>query len=172
MAAWKIGPALATGNSVILKPAEQTSLSALRLAELAAEAGLPAGVFNVVPGFGPTAGQAIGRHAGIDMVAFTGSTEVGRLFLRYAAESNLKRIILECGGKSPQVVLADAADLDAIAQHAVNAAFWNMGENCSCGSRLIVHQSLREALLERIVALARHVDGGRSRSTRRRGSAR
>jgi gamma-glutamyl-gamma-aminobutyraldehyde dehydrogenase len=155
MAAWKIAPALATGNSVILKPAEQTSLSALRLAELGAEAGLPNGVFNVVPGFGPTAGQAIGRHPDIDMVAFTGSTEVGRLFLRYAAESNLKRVILECGGKSPQIVLADASDLDAVAGQVVNAAFWNMGENCSCGSRLVVHQAVRDPLLEKVLALAR-----------------
>ena len=155
MTAWKIGPALATGNSVVLKPAEQTSLSALLMARLAAEAGLPAGVFNVVPGFGPTAGQAIGRHPDVDMVAFTGSTEVGRLFLRYAAESNLKRVILECGGKSPQIVLADAPDLDGVAAHAVNAAFWNMGENCSCGSRLIVHESVKAALLDKILALAR-----------------
>jgi gamma-glutamyl-gamma-aminobutyraldehyde dehydrogenase len=154
MAAWKVGPALAAGNSVVLKPAEQTSLSALRMAELAGEAGIPAGVFNVVPGLGETAGQAIGRHADIDMAAFTGSTEVGRFFLRYAAESNLKRVILECGGKSPQVVMADAPDLDAVAQHAVNAAFWNMGENCSCGSRLIVHDSIKDALVEKIACLA------------------
>lgn len=155
MVAWKIGPALAAGNSVVVKPAEQTSLSALRMAELAAEAGVPAGVFNVVPGFGPTAGQAIGRHPDVDMVAFTGSTEVGRLFLKYSAESNLKRIILECGGKSPQVVLADAPDLELIAQNAVNSAFWNMGENCSCGSRLIVHESLRSQLVDRIATLAK-----------------
>ncbi len=154
MAAWKLGPALAAGNSVVLKPAELTSLSALRMAELAAEAGLPAGVLNVVPGFGPGAGEPIGRHGDVDLVAFTGSTEVGRLFLRYSAESNLKRITLECGGKSPQVVLADAADLDAVAMHAVNAAFWNMGENCSCGSRLIVHQSVKDALVEKVINLA------------------
>ncbi len=155
MAAWKIGPALAAGNSVVLKPAEQTSLSALRMAELAAAAGLPEGVFNVVPGFGPTAGQAIGRHPDVDMAAFTGSTEVGRLFLKYSAESNLKRVILECGGKSPQVVLADPPDLDLIAQNAVSSAFWNMGENCSCGSRLIVHASVKDDLLNRLVKLAR-----------------
>jgi gamma-glutamyl-gamma-aminobutyraldehyde dehydrogenase len=155
MAAWKIGPALATGNSVVLKPAELTSLSALRMAELAAEAGLPAGVFNVVPGYGPTAGQAIGRHMDVNMVAFTGSTEVGRLFLKYSAESNLKRIILECGGKSPQVVLADAPDLDLVANNAVGAAFWNMGENCSCGSRLIVHKKLKDDLVARVAKLAR-----------------
>jgi gamma-glutamyl-gamma-aminobutyraldehyde dehydrogenase len=153
MAAWKIGPALAAGNSVVLKPAEQTSLSAVRLAELALEAGLPPGVFNVVPGFGPTAGAALGRHMDVDMVAFTGSTEVGRLFLKYAAESNLKRIILELGGKSPQLVMADAPDLDAVAANAVNAAFWNMGENCSCGSRLIVQRSVKDALLEKLTKL-------------------
>ncbi len=154
MAAWKLGPALGAGNSVVLKPAEQTSMSALRMAELAVEAGLPPGALNVVPGMGETAGQAIGRHMDVDMAAFTGSTEVGRLFLRYSAESNLKRVILECGGKSPQVVLADPPELDTIAAHAVNAAFWNMGENCSCGSRLIVHESVKDALVEKIAALA------------------
>ncbi len=155
MAAWKLGPALAAGNSVVLKPAELTSLSAIRMAELAAEAGLPAGVLNVVPGLGETAGQAIGRHLDVDMVAFTGSTEVGRCFLRYAAESNLKRIILECGGKSPQVVFEDAPDLDSVANNAVGAAFWNMGENCSCGSRLIVHKRIKDELVERVAKLAK-----------------
>ncbi|MBM4155435.1 MAG: aldehyde dehydrogenase [Lentisphaerae bacterium] len=155
MAAWKLGPALATGNSVVLKPAELTSLSAIRMAELAAEAGLPAGVFNVVPGLGETAGQAIGRHMDVDMVAFTGSTEVGRYFLKYAAESNLKRIILECGGKSPQVVFEDALDLENVANNAVGAAFWNMGENCSCGSRLIVHTKIKDELVERVAKLAK-----------------
>jgi gamma-glutamyl-gamma-aminobutyraldehyde dehydrogenase len=152
MAAWKLGPALAAGNSVVLKPAELTSLSALRMAELAAEAGLPPGVLNVVPGLGETAGQAIGRHPDVDLVAFTGSTEVGRYFLKYSAESNLKRVLLECGGKSPQVVFADAPELDAVAEQAVNAAFWNMGENCSCGSRLIVHRKIQDELVARVVA--------------------
>lgn len=155
MAAWKIGPALAAGNSVILKPAELSSLSALRVAELAVEAGIPEGVLNVVPGLGETAGRAIGEHMDIDVVTFTGSTEVGRLFLQYAAASNLKRITLECGGKSPQVIMADAVNLDLVAEHATNAAFWNMGENCSCGSRLIVHRDVREELLERIVEKTR-----------------
>jgi 4-(gamma-glutamylamino)butanal dehydrogenase len=155
MAAWKLGPALAAGNSVVLKPAELTSLSAIRMAELAAEAGVPAGVLNVVPGLGETAGQAIGRHMDVDMVAFTGSTEVGRCFLRYAAESNLKRIILECGGKSPQVVFEDAPDLDHVANNAVGAAFWNMGENCSCGSRLIVHKNIKDDLVARVAKLAK-----------------
>jgi len=155
MAAWKIGPALATGNSVLLKPAELTSLSALRMAELATEADLPQGVFNVLPGLGGTAGQAIGLHMDIDMVAFTGSTEVGRLFLSYAAKSNLKRIILECGGKSPQVVMADAPEIDTVAENALSGAFWNMGENCSCGSRLIVHESLKDRLLRRLIELCK-----------------
>ncbi len=155
MVAWKIGPALATGNSVVLKPAELTSLSAIRMAELAAEAGVPTGVFNVVPGFGETAGRAIGRHMDVDMVAFTGSTEVGRYFLKYSADSNLKRITLECGGKSPQVVFADAPDLDMVATNAVSAGFWNMGENCSCGSRLIVHKSVKDELVTKIAKLAK-----------------
>jgi hypothetical protein len=109
----------------------------------------------VVPGLGETAGQAIGRHMDVDMVAFTGSTEVGRYFLKYAAESNLKRIILECGGKSPQVVFEDAPDLDTVANNAVGAAFWNMGENCSCGSRLIMHKRIKDGLVARIAKLAK-----------------
>ena len=151
MAAWKAAPALAAGNSVIVKPAELTSLSALRMAELAAEAGLPDGVLNVVPGLGETAGQALGRHMDVDMVAFTGSTEVGRYFLKYAADSNLKQITLECGGKSPQLVLADPPDLDIVAEQVLVAGLMNMGENCSCGSRLIVHRSVRDALVERLI---------------------
>ena len=152
MAAWKAAPALAAGNSIVVKPAELTSLSTLRMAELASEAGLPDGVFNVVPGLGETAGQALGRHPDVDMVSFTGSTEVGRYFLGYAAESNLKRVVLECGGKSPQIVLADPPDLDLVAEQVLIAGYMNMGENCSCGSRLIVHRSVRDALLERLVA--------------------
>jgi gamma-glutamyl-gamma-aminobutyraldehyde dehydrogenase len=150
MMAWKIGPALAAGNSLVIKPAKQTSLSALRMAEIAAEAGLPAGVLNVVPGSGAVLGPALCRHMEVDMVAFTGSTSVGRDLLRYSAESNLKRIILELGGKNPQVVLADA-DLDNVAPHAVNSAFWNMGENCSSGSRLIVHRSVKDELLKKFL---------------------
>jgi gamma-glutamyl-gamma-aminobutyraldehyde dehydrogenase len=152
MAGWKLGPALITGNSVILKPAELTSLATLRLAELAFEAGIPAGVLNVVPGLGHTAGKAIGLHPDIDMTAFTGSTEVGRLFLEYSAKSNLKRVVLECGGKNPQVVMGDAGDLQAVASNVLSAAFWNMGENCSAGSRLIVHRSIKDALLEEILS--------------------
>ena len=156
MMAWKIGPALAAGNSVIVKPAEQTSLTALRLAELASEAGLPRGVLQVLPGMGPDVGEPIGRHMDIDMVSFTGSTETGRLFLKYAAESNLKKVVLECGGKNPAVVLEDAEDLDLVAGHIVNSAFWNMGENCSASSRLIVHEAVKDKLLKRILARTKH----------------
>lgn len=152
MAAWKLGPILATGNAVVIKPAQLTSLSLLRAAELAAEAGLPAGVLNVVPGPGATVGTAIARHPGIDAVAFTGSTEVGRTFLSHAAETNLKRVALELGGKSPQVVMADAGDLDRVAERVAAAIFWNMGENCSAGSRLLVDRRVKGALLERLVA--------------------
>jgi gamma-glutamyl-gamma-aminobutyraldehyde dehydrogenase len=151
MAAWKLGPILATGNAVVIKPASQTSLSLLRMAELGAEAGLPPGVLNVVTGPGETIGEAIGRHPLIDAVAFTGSTEVGRRFLHWSAESNLKRVVLELGGKSPQLVFADAPGLDLIEEDIADAIFWNMGENCSAGSRLIVQRSLRDELLDRLV---------------------
>ncbi|MCE2517144.1 MAG: aldehyde dehydrogenase [Alphaproteobacteria bacterium] len=155
MLAWKIGPALAAGNSVIVKPAEQTPLTALRLAELAMEAGVPRGVFQVLPGDGPTTGQPIGLHGDIDMVSFTGSTETGRLFLSYAAQSNLKKVTLECGGKNPAIVLDDAEDLESVAGHIVNGAFWNMGQNCSATSRLIVHKDIKDALMEKIMAHVR-----------------
>jgi len=155
MAAWKLGPILATGNSVVVKPARQTSLSALRLAELAAEAGIPEGVVNVVPGNGSVIGAALCKHMDVDAVAFTGSTEVGRQLLEYSAQSNLKRIVLELGGKNPQVVLESAGDLDYIAAQVVNCVFWNMGENCSSGSRLIVHRKLKDALLARMLNVAR-----------------
>ena len=128
MAAWKLGPILSMGNSVIIKPAEITSLSTIRLAELALEAGIPPGVFNVVPGLGAEAGQALGRHMDVDCCAFTGSTAVGRKFLEYAAQSNLKRIVLELGGKSPQIVMSDVTDLTTTARHVASAAFWNMGK--------------------------------------------
>lgn len=155
MMAWKIGPALAAGNSVIVKPAEQTSLTALRLAEVAHMAGVPRGVLQVLPGDGPGVGEPLGMHMGVDMVSFTGSTETGRRFLRYAADSNLKKVTLECGGKNPAVVLEDAENLDHVASHVVNAAFWNMGENCSASSRLIVHKAVKAPLMERIVARMR-----------------
>jgi len=155
MLAWKIGPALAAGCSVVVKPAEETSLTALRIAELAMEAGIPGGVFNVVPGSGPDVGEPLGRHLDVDAVSFTGSTETGRRFLRYAAESNLKEVTLEMGGKNPSVVLDDAENLDRVAAHIVNGAFWNMGENCSATSRLIVQKGVKEELLKRIFAHAR-----------------
>ncbi len=155
MLAWKIGPALAAGCSVVVKPAEQTSLTALRVAELAHEAGVPDGVFNVVTGTGAQAGEPLGLHGDVDMVSFTGSTATGRRFLRYAADSNLKRVVLECGGKNPAVVCDDAEDLDLVAEQVVNGAFWNMGENCSATSRLIVHASVKDELLKRIGAYMR-----------------
>ena len=145
MLAWKIGPALATGNSVVIKPPELASLTTLRLAELAHQAGVPAGVVNVVPGLGHVAGKALGLHMDVDMVAFTGSTEVGRAFLRYSADSNLKGIVLECGGKNPQIVMADCRDqLDTVAADLADAAFWNAGQNCSAGSRILVHESIKD----------------------------
>jgi gamma-glutamyl-gamma-aminobutyraldehyde dehydrogenase len=153
--AWKLGPALAAGNSVIVKPPEQAPLSTLRLAELASEAGLPDGVLNVVPGLGEVAGRALGLHMDVDMVAFTGSAQVGRHFLRYAADSNLKDVVLECGGKSPQIVMADASrDIRYVADQLTNAAFWNAGQNCTCGSRILVDRSVQEELLETMSELA------------------
>lgn len=151
MYAWKVAPALAAGNSVIVKPAELTSLSAYRMTQLAHQAGIPADVLMLVTGLGEVAGEALGRHMDVDVVSFTGSTEVGRYFLRYSAESNLKEIVLECGGKSPQVIFEDA-DLDGLVDHVLAAAFWNMGENCSCGSRVIVQASIEQPLLERLKA--------------------
>ncbi|MFH0195548.1 aldehyde dehydrogenase [Pseudomonas sp. PsB] len=147
MLAWKIAPSLAAGCSIVVKPAKETTLSALRVAELAHEAGIPAGVFNLVPGGGREVGEAIGRHMDIPMVSFTGSTDTGRLFLKYAAESNLKRIVLELGGKNPAVVMNDCEDLDEVAQFVTAGAFWNMGENCSASSRLIVHKDVKDQLL-------------------------
>lgn len=147
MLAWKIAPSLAAGCSIVVKPAKETTLSALRVAELAHQAGIPAGVFNLVPGGGREVGEAIGRHMDIPMVSFTGSTDTGRLFLKYAAESNLKRIVLELGGKNPAVVMNDCEDLDEVAQFVTAGAFWNMGENCSASSRLIVHKDVKDELL-------------------------
>jgi acyl-CoA reductase-like NAD-dependent aldehyde dehydrogenase len=160
MASWKVGPALATGNSVVLKPAEQSPLTALRVAELASEAGVPDGVLQVVPGFGETAGQALGRHMDVDLVAFTGSTEVGKLFLRYSGESNMKRLALECGGKSPHIVMQDCGDLDAAAEAAAWGVFYNQGEVCNAGSRLLVHESLKDEFLERVVRVSETIRPG------------
>jgi len=153
---WKIPPALATGNSVVLKPDEQTSLSALRFAELVVEAGIPEGVFNVVTG-GPAVGEAIGRHPDIDVVGFTGSTEVGKLFLKYSSESNMKQVWLECGGKGPNIVFADTPDLAVAAQTAALAIFLNTGQICAAGSRLIVEESIRDQLLETVIAVGRQL---------------
>lgn len=166
---WKISPALAAGNSLVIKPAELASLSTLRIAELSLEAGIPAGVVNVVPGLGHIAGKALGLHNDVDALTFTGSTEIGRQFLRYAADSNLKKVVLECGGKSPQIVMPDVAeDLDAIAENLANAAFWNMGQNCTCGSRILVHSSIKDAFLQAFIRAARVWQTGEptDRSTR------
>jgi acyl-CoA reductase-like NAD-dependent aldehyde dehydrogenase len=154
LTAWKLAPALATGNSVVLKPAEQSPLSALLLARLAAEAGLPDGALSVVTGFGESAGQALGRHRGVDKVAFTGSEEVGKLFQRYAGESNGKTVAVEAGGKSPQLVLPDVPDLDAAASAIAWGVFYNAGQTCHAGTRLVVHSSIREELLAKVVDVA------------------
>ncbi|OAB54595.1 aldehyde dehydrogenase [Pseudomonas thivervalensis] len=150
MLAWKIGPSLAAGCSIVVKPAKETTLTALRVAELAHQAGIPAGVFNITPGGGREAGEPIGRHMDVAMVSFTGSTDTGRLFLKYASESNLKRVVLELGGKNPAVVMNDCEDLDQVAQYVTAGAFWNMGENCSASSRLIVHEDVKDELLQLI----------------------
>lgn len=160
MASWKLGPALATGNSVVLKPSEKSPLTALRVAELAIEAGLPEGVLNVVPGFGYTAGEALAMHMDVDCVAFTGSTRVGKMMLEYAGRSNMKRVWLECGGKAPNVVMGDVADLDRAANAAAYGIFFNQGEMCSAASRLVVHESVRDALLEKIVEVGRTMAPG------------
>ena len=148
MASWKLGPALATGNSIILKPAEQSPLTAIRIAELAAEAGLPDGVLQVLPGFGETAGQALGRHMDVDMVAFTGSTVVGKYFLRYAGESNMKHVSLETGGKSPNIVFADAGNLEHIAKTSADGVFYNSGQSCNAPTRLLVERSVYAQAVE------------------------
>ena len=168
VAMWKIAPALAGGNSLVLKPAEQTSLSLIRLAALAAEAGIPEGVFNVVPGMGPTAGRAVGLHMDIDCVSFTGSGEVGRLFLKYAADSNMKRIVLECGGKSPAIVMGDVQDFSPVLDQIAAGILFCQGENCSAGSRLVVQEAVKDRLLEQLVPVFKSwtVGDPLSRSTR------
>jgi acyl-CoA reductase-like NAD-dependent aldehyde dehydrogenase len=153
ISAWKIGPALVTGNSVVLKPAEQSPLSAIRLAELARSAGLPPGVLNVVPGHGEEAGKALALHADVDMVSFTGSTEVGRLMMRYSGDSNLKRVALELGGKSPHVVMPDA-DIAAAAEGIAWGICYNSGQTCHAGSRVIAHASIKDELVEAIARVA------------------
>jgi phenylacetaldehyde dehydrogenase len=158
MAAWKLGPALATGNTVVIKPAEQTPLSAQRLGELALEAGLPAGVLNIVQGFGETAGAAIAAHDGVDKIAFTGSTEVGKIIVG-AARGNLKRVSLELGGKSPNIILDDA-DIDAAVAGAANGIFFNQGEVCSAGSRLYVQERHFDQVVEGLASEARKIKVG------------
>jgi phenylacetaldehyde dehydrogenase len=158
MAAWKLGPALAAGCTVVLKPAEQTPLSALRLAELIAEAGVPDGVVNVVPGFGETAGAALAAHMGVDKVAFTGSTEVGKLIVAAAGASNLKKLTLELGGKSPNIVFEDADP--AAVQGAANAIFFNHGQCCVAGSRLFVHQSRFDEVVDGVSQIAKSIKLG------------
>lgn len=154
MAAWKLAPALAAGCSVVAKPAEQTSLTALRLADLAAEAGIPDGVVNIVPGLGETTGAAIGLHDDIDAVTFTGSTEIGRKFMRYSADSNLKTVGLEMGGKSPFIVLDDAPLSAELIDNAVQSAFWNAGQNCSANMRQIVGRKRYDEYLHAVSARA------------------
>jgi aldehyde dehydrogenase (NAD+) len=154
MQAWKLAPALATGNTVVMKPAEQTPLTALRIGELIVEAGFPPGVVNLLPGYGPTAGAAIARHMDVDKVAFTGSTEVGKLVMEAAAKSNLKRVTLELGGKSPNIVFADA-DLDQAIEGAHFALFFNQGQCCCAGSRLFVEEKAYDEFVERSTARAK-----------------
>lgn len=153
MAAWKIAPALAAGNSVVLKPSEKSPLTALRLAELALEAGIPPGVFNVVPGYGPEAGSPLALHLDVDGIAFTGSTRVGKQIHVMAGQSNLKRAWTELGGKSPNLVFADCPDLDRAVEAAVNGVFFNQGESCNAPSRLFVEDSIKDAFLEKALAL-------------------
>ena len=155
MAVWKIAPALAAGNTVVLKPAEQAPMSCLRLAELFAEAGGPPGVLNVVNGLGEVAGRALALHADVAKITFTGSTDVGKLILQYAGQSNMKQVSLECGGKSPQVFVADVADLDRAVTAAYRGVFSNMGEVCNAGSRLLVDRAICERFVERFIELGR-----------------
>ncbi|MFW0792323.1 aldehyde dehydrogenase [Gordonia sp. CPCC 205515] len=154
IAAWKVAPALAAGNTVVLKPAEESPLSALRMAEIALDAGIPPGVFNVVPGLGATAGRALGVHPDVNCLTFTGSTEVGKKFLAYSAESNMKQVWLECGGKSPNIVFADCADLDHAAAMACFGIFGNQGEVCSANSRLLVQREILDEFVAKVIEKA------------------
>src|SRR5206468_9293895 len=150
LAVWKVAPALACGCSIVLKPSEMTPLTALKLAELCMQAGLPEGVLNVVTGYGQTAGEALGRHMDVDKISFTGSIRTARALLNASSESNLKRLTLELGGKNPNIVFPDA-DLDAAVQSAFSGIFANKGEVCSSGSRLLVHQDVHDEFLGRLV---------------------
>ncbi|HVJ77656.1 MAG TPA: aldehyde dehydrogenase [Hyphomicrobium sp.] len=160
MAMWKVAPALAMGNSVILKPAEQSPLTALKLGELALEAGLPAGILNVVPGLGAEAGKALALHNDVEMIAFTGSGAVGKLLMQYSGQSNLKRISLELGGKSPHIIFADCPDLERAATEAAWGVFYNAGQVCTAGSRLLVAETIADDFLDRLLAIARRIVAG------------
>jgi gamma-glutamyl-gamma-aminobutyraldehyde dehydrogenase len=160
MASWKLGPALATGNSVILKPSEKSPLTAIRLAELAIEAGIPPGVLNVLPGFGKEAGEPLAAHMDVDGLVFTGSTAVGKHLLGIAGTSNMKRAFMECGGKSPNIVFPDAPNLETAARAAASGVFYNQGEVCTAASRLLVHTSIRDEFIERVAAVGRHMQPG------------
>ena len=157
MAAWKIAPALAMGNSVVLKPSEKSPLTAIRLAELAMEAGIPAGVFNVIPGFGKGAGEPLALHMDVDGLVFTGSTAVGKFLLECAGRSNMKRAYMECGGKSPNIVFADAPNLKSAAVAAAGAIFYNQGEVCTAASRLLVERSIKDEFLAMVVEAGREM---------------
>jgi gamma-glutamyl-gamma-aminobutyraldehyde dehydrogenase len=157
---WKVAPALAMGNSIVLKPAEQSPMTALKLGQLALEAGLPAGVLNVVPGFGATAGKALALHMDVDMIAFTGSGAVGKLLMQYSGQSNLKRVSLELGGKSPQIVFADCPDLNAAAFNAAWGIFFNQGEVCTAASRLLVQETIAEPFLDKLLTVAKRIVPG------------
>lgn len=160
MAIWKCAPALVAGNSVVLKPAEQSPYTAIRFAELALEAGLPPGVLNVVTGYGETAGQALGRHMDVDCLAFTGSTEVGKMFLEYSGQSNMKQVWLECGGKSPAIVFDACSNLEEAADQVVSGIFYNQGQVCSATSRLLVQNSIRDQFLDLLLErVARYQPG-------------
>lgn len=160
MAMWKVGPALAMGNSIVLKPAEQSPMTAIKLGQLALEAGIPPGVLNIVPGFGPTAGKALALHMDVDMIAFTGSGSVGRLLMQYSGQSNLKRVSLELGGKSPQIVFADCPDLNAAAFNAAWGMFFNQGEVCTAASRLLVQAPIADAFVDSLLKIAKRIKPG------------
>ena len=160
MAMWKIAPAIAMGNSVVLKPAEQSPLTALKLGELALEAGLPPGVLNVVPGFGAEAGKALALHNDVDMIAFTGSGAVGKLLMQYSGQSNLKRVSLELGGKSPHIIFADCPDLGNAATEAAWSIFYNSGQVCTAGSRLLVAGRHRRQFPRPALGVARKIVAG------------
>lgn len=160
MASWKIAPALAAGNSVVLKPSEKSPLTALRLAEIAIEAGIPAGVFNVVPGFGHEAGAALALHMDVDCIGFTGSTKIGKQILQMAGQSNLKRAWTELGGKSANIVCADCPDLDEAVEAAIGSIYFNQGESCNAPSRLFVEASIKDKFLEKALAMMPHFQPG------------